>query len=77
MMTNPIVPFTNNQGENEIRMIKVHKKISGCYRYHEGTDIFCRVLSYLSTCKKSDVSAVQELTLLLDDVLADFILRKQ
>jgi transposase len=68
------VPFTNNQGENDIRMTKLHQKISGCFRSKEGADMFCRVRSYLSTCRKNNVSATDALTLLFEGKLPDFIL---
>jgi len=73
-MTGARVPFTNNQGENDIRMTKVQQKISGCFRTQEGADIFCRVRSYLSTCRKNNVSASQALALLFEGKLPDFIL---
>ena len=67
------VPFTNNRGENDLRMTKVQQKISGCFRSMDGAKIFCRVRSYLSTCRKQGITATQALTLLFEGKSPDFM----
>lgn len=74
-MENTGVPFTNNHGENEIRMTKVQQKISGCFRSMEGAKIFCRVRGYLNTCRKHNVTAQEAMTLLFEGNLPDFAIR--
>ena len=72
-MKEAIVPFTNNQGENDLRMTKVQQKISGCFRSMDGAKIFCCVRSYLMTCRKNDVGPIEALRLLFQGKLPDFV----
>jgi transposase len=53
-------------------MTKVQQKISGCFRSMDGAKIFCRVRSYLSTCRKQGMTASQALTLLFPGQIPGF-----
>jgi len=68
------VPFTNNQAENDVRMTKVHQKISGCFRSFDGAKCFCLCRSYISTCRKQGLSASDALRMLFDGDKPDFMM---
>jgi transposase len=73
-LEDPNVPFTNNLGENDIRMTKVQQKISGCFRSMQGARIFCRIRSYLSTCRKRGIGPGEALRMVFEGKLPAFIM---
>jgi len=58
------VPFSNNQAESDLRMVKLQSKISGSFRAVEGAERLAKVRSYLSTAAKHGVGAMDVLTAL-------------
>jgi transposase len=56
------VPFTNNEVEGDLRMTKLHEKISGGWRSMEGAHAFLAVRSYLATARKQGQGMPEVLT---------------
>ncbi len=50
------IPFTNNQAERDLRMTKVHLKITGGFRSEQGAQNYALFRSYISTVKKHGLS---------------------
>ena len=57
----PAVPFTNNQAEQDLRMMKLRMKISGSFRSERGAHDFATLRSVLSTARKQGRNRIETL----------------
>ena len=70
---NPHVAFTNNTGEQKIRMAKVKIKVSGCFRTQLHTEAWCRISSYLSSMAALGYNPLVAIQIALAGNAADMI----
>ena len=60
-LTNPDVPFTNNQAERDGRMMKLRQKISGGFRSDDGAADFAVIRTMIGTAKKQGWNIIHSL----------------
>ena len=60
-LRDPGVPFSNNEAERDVRMMKLRMKISGGFRTPEGAEDFATIRGFLSTARKQGWNIIEAL----------------
>jgi transposase len=55
----PEVPFTNNEAERDLRMMKCKQKISGGFRSTHGANQFARIRGFINTTRKQGLNILK------------------
>ena len=64
-LSDPRIPFTNNQAERDIRMVKIKQKVSGCLRTEAGAHDFAVIRSFIGTVRKHQLNILDSIKLAL------------
>jgi transposase len=64
-LSDPRVPFTNNEAERDLRMVKLKQKVSGCLRTEAGADDFAVIRSFISTVRKHKLNILDSIKMAL------------
>jgi transposase len=55
------VAYDNNLSERDLRKCKTKQKVSGCFRKQSGNELYCKVMSFIETCKRKHLSVLQSI----------------
>lgn len=66
------VPFDNNMSERDLRKCKNCQKMSGGFRKHSGSEMYCNILSVVETCKRKGIQVFEGIRNILDGTPAIF-----
>lgn len=64
---NPAVPFTNNEAERDLRMMKCKQKVSGGFRTFQGAEQFARIRGFISTARKRGFNVLSSIQAIFSD----------
>ncbi len=66
VLRGPRPSYGSGLPDRDLRPVKIHRKVSSCFRSQAGAERFAHVRSYLSTTRKNDVGALDALTRLFN-----------
>ena len=72
-LSEPDVPFTNNQAERDLRMMKCKQKVSGGFPAFDFAVAFANIRSFLSTASKQGFNLLEVITAALQDDVSVFL----